>query len=438
MPSNEKSVGSSSRTSSTITKNVLVIGGSYSGLAAALNLLDLCQGRSCRFADRLKAEASGTSDEPSEPEEAREPIPVHITIVDERDGYFHLIGTPLAFASEEYAASAWRKFADIPALQTPAINYIQGSVTHVDCERKISTIKIAGTNNEIAQKYDYLVASSGLRRTWPSAPESLSKEEYLTEIAEHVSKTKLAKDDGVVVIGGGAVGIEMAGELKLVQPDLKVTLIHSRSKLLSSEPLPDEFGDRALELLHDGGVETILGSRVLDTVPTQAKGITTPSYTLTLGDGRTVKAGYVINAISKYSPTTSYLPSTVLDKEGYVKVNSTLNFHDEVPNAQYHFAAGDLTLLSGIKRAGRALHHGHYVGMNIYQRMLSERFGTTPKFSEMMDIPPSMALAVGNGAVAYGGPQGVVSGPEMVKMFFEDDLGFGICWNYLKLGEAAK
>ena len=53
---------------------VLVIGGSYGGLAATLNLLDLCHGRPCRF--------SGES-ESSE----REKIPVQITIVDERDGY---------------------------------------------------------------------------------------------------------------------------------------------------------------------------------------------------------------------------------------------------------------------------------------------------------------------------------------------------------------
>ncbi|PGH36457.1 hypothetical protein GX50_00642 [[Emmonsia] crescens] len=430
MTSNEGSISSSS---TTIPKKVLVIGGSYSGLAAALNLLDLCQGRDCRFDVSLKSEAP----EASEPAATKEKIPVQITIVDERDGYFHLIGAPLAFASEEYASSTWRKFADIPALRTPAIKYIQGSVTRVDCERKISTIKEVGSNNEIVQKYDYLVASSGLRRTSPSTPESLNKEEYLIEIEEHIAKTKIA-GDGVVVIGGGAVGIEMASELKVMQPDLKVTLIHSRAKLLSSEPLPDEFCNRALELLHDAGVETIMGSRVTGTSQTQPKGSTTPSYTLTLADGRTVKAGYVINAISKYSPTTTYLPSPVLDKEGYVKVNSALSFLDDVPNAKYHFAAGDITLLPGIKRAGRAMHQGHYVGMNIYQRMLSDRLGTTPKFSEMMDLPPSMALAVGKNAVSYGGPQGVLSGNEIAKMFFEDDLGFAICWNYLKLGEVAK
>ncbi|KAK2746925.1 oxidation resistance protein 1 [Onygenales sp. PD_40] len=423
MPSNE---ASGSIASNTTPHRVLVIGGSYAGLSAALNLLDLCQGKNCRF--------TGNSSTPSG---SKETIPIQITIVDERDGYLHLIGAPLAFACEKYAAKCWRKFSDIPALQTPAVKHIQGTVTSVDCERKVSIIKEAGTNKEIVQKYDYLIASSGLRRNWPSAPQSLQKEDFLLEGTKHLAKTKSA-EDGVVIIGGGAVGIEMAAELKHMQPGLKVTLIHSRDKLLSSEPLPDEFRDRALELLHDAGVETIMGHRVTETSPAESsKELPVGGYTITLADGSTVKAGYVINAISKYSPTTSYLPSAVLDKEGYVRINASLNFPDEVPNAQYHYAAGDVALWSGIKRGGRAMHHGHYAAMNIHQTMLKERRGTTPKFVELQEAPPSMGLAVGKQAVAYSPFEGVISGEDTLKLYFGDDLGFSICWNYMQLGSPA-
>lgn len=54
---------------------VLVIGGSYAGLGATLNLLDLCYGKPCRFTGKTES---------SEPQEK---IPVQITIVDERDGF---------------------------------------------------------------------------------------------------------------------------------------------------------------------------------------------------------------------------------------------------------------------------------------------------------------------------------------------------------------
>jgi hypothetical protein len=114
--------------------------------------------------------------------------------------------------------------------------------------------------------------------------------------------------------GQGAVGIEMAAEIKLVMPGRRVTLIHSRHKLCSSEPLPDEFKDKCLTALHEVGVETIMGQRVLDETIENAK------HNLKLADGRIVRASEVIYAISKSTSSTSYLPRAALDVEGCAKV----------------------------------------------------------------------------------------------------------------------
>jgi hypothetical protein len=57
------------------TTKILVIGGAYAGLAASLNLLDLCAGRPSRFAN------------PDPEVKPTRSIPVQIKIVDERDGY---------------------------------------------------------------------------------------------------------------------------------------------------------------------------------------------------------------------------------------------------------------------------------------------------------------------------------------------------------------
>lgn len=54
---------------------VLVIGGSYGGLSAALNLWDLSRGRLPRFNYAYDGPAPAHR------------IPIHTTIVDERDGY---------------------------------------------------------------------------------------------------------------------------------------------------------------------------------------------------------------------------------------------------------------------------------------------------------------------------------------------------------------
>lgn len=55
---------------------VLIVGGSYAGLAAATNLLDLSEGRLPRFNPMLERDVRFSYK-----------VPVEITIVDERDGY---------------------------------------------------------------------------------------------------------------------------------------------------------------------------------------------------------------------------------------------------------------------------------------------------------------------------------------------------------------
>lgn len=108
----------------------------------------------------------------------------------------------------------------------------------------------------------------------------------------------------------------MAAELKVTQPDLKVTLVHSRSKLLSAEPLPDELRDCAMGLVLDAGVETITNARVVD-IREDHEG----HYRLSLSNGSEIVAPMVINAISKFVPTGSqYLPREALDGDGYVKI----------------------------------------------------------------------------------------------------------------------
>lgn len=115
----------------------------------------------------------------------------------------HLIGSPLAFATEEFAPKFWQKFDDIPALKTaPGIRCVHGTVQSVDCENKTAKIVNAGTKKVYEEKYDFLVVASGLRRVWPTVPQSLTREDYLSEVLTHIESVKNS-ENGVVVIGGG-------------------------------------------------------------------------------------------------------------------------------------------------------------------------------------------------------------------------------------------
>lgn len=230
----------------------------------------------------------------------------------------HLIGSPLALADSNYTKKAWVKFQDIPSLQQSNVKVIIGSVTAVDCETKTVTTLDAVTKVATEHTYDFFVAASGLRRVWPVVPQSLSRKQYLVEAAEHIHAVSNAQH-GVVVVGGGAVGIEMAAELKLVHPRIEVTLVHSRDKLLSAEALSDECKDTALELLRESGVNVLMNHRLNKSVREDTTDGSI-KYQLEFANGHKMAASDVIMAVSQPVSTATYMPTTALDENNLVKI----------------------------------------------------------------------------------------------------------------------
>ncbi|KAI1213189.1 FAD/NAD(P)-binding domain-containing protein [Annulohypoxylon truncatum] len=386
---------------------VLIAGGCYSGLAVAINLLDKC--------DTIES-----------------PIPVEITIVDERDGFYHVIGSPLALASATYAEKAWVYYKNIPILQRPDVRFVHGTVSKIDPETKTATIVEQPNQEERAEAYDFFVAATGLRRVWPVVPQSAKREDYLEEARRHISA--VAKSTApVLIVGGGAVGIEMAAELKEVQPNVKVTLAHSRSKLLSAEPLPDNVKDCALDLTREAGVEVLLDHRLKSQTPVKNDD-GTEVLDVEFENGHKMTASLVVMAISRSVPTTTYLPDELLNEQRYVNIKPSLQVaSDEIRDAASHFAVGDLINWSGIKRCGGAMHQGKYAGWNIHQLMLKDIQGKEPVFNEIAEVPPMIGLAVGKNALSYGN-EGMKHGKQVMEWFFEEDLGFKIVWDHLNLG----
>ncbi|KAI8952796.1 FAD/NAD(P)-binding domain-containing protein [Xylaria longipes] len=385
---------------------VLIAGGCYGGLSAATILLEKC--------DALDL-----------------PISVDITIVDERDGYYHIIGSPLAMASKEYAEKAWVEYKDVKRLQRPNVTFVQGTVTDVDCENRTATISERKTQKTRKESYDFFIAATGLRRTWPVVPQALTREAYLAEVGAHCDRV-LNSTAPVLVVGGGAVGIEMAAELKHIKPSVQVILAHSRDKLLSAEPLPDKVKDCALELIEQSGVEVLLNHRLASSIPTKnADG--SLLYEVEFTNGYKMVASEVITAISNSIPSSSYLPRAALDSDGYVNVRPTMQLPAGVPNAESHFAVGDVIHWSGIKRCGGALHEGKIAALNIHQIMLQQLQGKEPDFARLSEIPPMIGLAVGKNGLSYGA-EGMNYGPQVMQIFFEEDLGFRIVWDHLRLG----
>lgn len=117
----------------------------------------------------------------------------------------------------------------------------------------------------------------------------------------------------------------------------------------------------------------------------------------------------------------------------YSNVLFSLTIAADIPNADCHYVAGDLAACTGIKRAGAAMHHGHFAAMNIHQHMLHNSRGVEPRFREIAVAKPGICIAVGPKAISWSQATGLQAGEDVLKLCFEDDLGFGSKWTLMPL-----
>jgi NADH dehydrogenase FAD-containing subunit len=154
----------------------------------------------------------------------------------------------------------------------------------------------------------------------------------------------------IVVIGGGAVGVQMACDLKELYPEKSVTLVHSREQLMPvyHEGLSNLIKERFKEL----GVDLVTGSRVV--VPPGGFPNNGEVFDIRLQNGRTLSAEFVIQATGQ-TPNNQFLagldePSVVNPRNGFIRVLPTMQFAD--PRYPHLFAVGDIAD-SGAHKAAR-------------------------------------------------------------------------------------
>jgi NADH dehydrogenase FAD-containing subunit len=278
--------------------------------------------------------------------------------------------------------------------------------------------------------YDYMILATGLRRHWPAVPKSGRYSEYLKDARSFIDSiigSNSSVGRRVVVIGAGAVGIEFAAEIKHNHPSLNVSLIHSRSEVLSSEPLPAEVKERVKLLLEEEGVDVILENRATVTTLNDRK------FKVLLANGTEIVADAVLDTTKKGSATTGCLPADCLNEQGEVKATPQLSFPTSIPNSHRHFAAGDVVSWSGIKRAGGAMVMGQVAATNLFAALLNEE-DVEAKFEpgRLPEFPVVIGLAVGKQCLTYNGTE-VQYGEQLMKDYFQDDLGWNASLQYLGL-----
>ena len=200
---------------------------------------------------------------------------------------------------------------------------VTASVKSIDFAKNSATLS-CGT----ALPYDYCVIATGSMSKAPvEPPTGLAPHEYFNGVA-----AKIAHAKDIVVLGGGPVGIELAGEIKAKHPGTNVTLVSGTDTLCHNMGFPADTSAKIVDTLQSVGVKTLLGHPLdLGTHIHDSLVIHSPpkSYSDSLKN-----IDLVINCTGSV-PNTKFLPLNLLTAKGLVRVNEFLQVKENV------FAIGD-------------------------------------------------------------------------------------------------
>lgn len=232
--------------------------------------------------------------------------------------------------------------------------------------------------------FDYAVICLGC-----SHPIFLSSTENVftlthSDEAIHLSKA-LKNAQKVLIVGGGYIGTEIAGELVTKRSDLDVTLVHSHDRILERNThLTSKYATGYLERR---GIDFRFNEKIVDH-PNDNEYITKNGGRITADiciwcAGITVDTSY----LEGFSPST-------IDKRGRIRVNDSLQLMDY----PHLFAGGDVTSINEEKTARKAELHARIIASNL--RRIHQ--GKTLRTYKTGVSPMVISLGDNHGVGTYG------------------------------------
>ncbi|GKU12367.1 unnamed protein product [Fusarium langsethiae] len=241
--------------------------------------------------------------------------------------------------------------------------------------------------------YEYLVVATGseVEEGLPSRVNHTEKGEGVRRLREMQAAVKAAKS--IVVVGGGAAGVEVATDAKDLYPEKKVTIVHSRDALMHR--FGKDLQEEALKWMKQLEVDVILGERV---VAEDAN-----AGTVTLRSGTVLECDKFINCTGQ-KPASGILkglsPSSIAPT-GYISVKSTLQIADvQLPNI---YICGDVADAKVPTPNGRAaIRQASVVVDNILASIRGQQPFYTYEYSWPMDSFIKLTLGLNRSTTYIG------------------------------------
>lgn len=230
-----------------------------------------------------------------------------VTLISPSDHTFFKIGAPRAFLSADKSLYD-KPFASIPSgfknYDSSIFSFVQGEAVKVDEATKTVSVSLTKDTKTISVQYNSLVIATGTTSSSPlwtlHGDYQLSKDAS-ADILKLVPKAKT-----ILIAGGGAVGVETAGEIAYNYGGKDVTILSGGTRLL---PRLKHTGiaKSAEKQLQSLNVKIVHSIKVASSTK-----LPDGKSSLKLSDGSTKIVDIFIDATGG-KPNTGFLPASWLD-----------------------------------------------------------------------------------------------------------------------------
>ncbi|KAI9366937.1 hypothetical protein DFJ73DRAFT_891448 [Zopfochytrium polystomum] len=280
-------------------------------------------------------------------------------------------------------------------------------------------------------EFDYVVVATGSAAPSPGQARATTREGWIEEARAVREALEGAKT--VAIVGGGPVGIELAGELATDFPHLTVDLLTSGPTVLSSSKKiqPAMITATAARIARAEKVRVHTGQRVSGGVPAGAwtVGYSLAPTTLTTTSGGSFAADLVFLTTGAGRPhseaVVAGLGPAAVNERGYVRTLAT----GQVVGHERVFALGDVSTLDELKEAYVIEGQAPVVAGNIAALVKGRAASREYKPATSLILVVSFGRNGGTSQLPFG----FVFGDWTTWMFKAGDLMVPRIWSLLNL-----